>query len=392
MGLNINGPGLNYKSKCRLHPCLINRILATSIGQFKECYLNELLLSRLLLSLSPRRVGNIIKTSASFILSALTRRNIVWGMPPVLTIEPTNLCNLKCPLCTTGSGEMERVGGRMSLDTFERVMDLFGRDIFFLLIYHQGEPYINKHFSDFVRMAKQRRIYVTTSTNGHYFTAKTIHETITSGLDSMIVSIDGTTQASYARYRVGGTLEKVLSGTRALMAERKRVGSRTPNVALQFLVMKHNEHEIPQMKRLAAELGVDRLLIKNIEVRSAEEAKTWLPVTDAFRRYHFDGAHLVVKNSDKESCTRPWLSTLINWDGSVVPCCFDKNGKYTMGNINRQPISEIWNGDDFQEFRRKLVTNRRNIDICRNCNQGFGSFLPKNRWRRNTSTSEASKV
>ncbi len=390
MGLNINGPGLNYKSKCRLHPCLINRILATLISQFKECYLNELLLSRLLLSLTPRRIGNIIKTSASFTISALTRRNIVWGMPPVLTIEPTNLCNLRCPLCTTGSGEMERVGGRMSLETFERVMDLFGRDIFFLLIYHQGEPYINKHFNDFVRMAKERRIYVTTSTNGHYFTEKTIHETIASGLDSMIVSIDGTTQASYARYRVGGTLEKVISGTRALMAERKRTGSRTPNVALQFLVMKHNEHEIPKMKQLAAELGVDRLLIKNIEVRSTEEAKTWLPVTDAFRRYHFDGEQLTVKNSDKQSCTRPWLSTLINWDGSVVPCCFDKNGQYTMGNINQQTISEIWKGDDFQEFRRKLITNRRNIDICRNCNQGFGSFLPKNRWGRNRATSETS--
>jgi len=278
----------------------------------------------------------------------------------------------------------------MTTETFNRIMDTFGQDIFFLLVYHQGEPYINKHFSEFVRIAKKRRIYVTTSTNGHYFTAKTIRETIESGLDSMIVSIDGTSQESYARYRVGGTLEKVIAGTKALMLERQNMGSRTPNVALQFLVMKHNEHEIPEMRRLAGEIGVDRLLIKNIEVRSPEEADQWLPENEAFRRYHFDGNSLLVKNSEKESCTRPWLSTLINWDGTVVPCCFDKNGHYGMGNILNAQAAEIWKGDDFQDFRSKLLRDRRDIDICRNCNQGFGSFLPKKRWRGGSSAGDQS--
>ncbi len=349
--------------------------------------MNELLLSRLLLSLTPRRLSNIIKTSTSFTISALTKRTVVWGVPPVLTIEPTNLCNLKCPLCTTGSGEMERVGGRMTMETFEQIMDNFGQDIFFLLVYHQGEPYINKHFLDFVRMAKKQKIYVTTSTNGHYFTDKSIQDTIDSGLDSMIVSIDGINQDSYVRYRVGGTLAKVITGTKKLMEERERRRSRTPNVALQFLVMKHNEHEIPEMRRLAKEIGVDRLLIKNIEVRSVAEAHEWLPADDAFRRYHFDGESFTVKNSEKESCTRPWLSTLVNWDGSIVPCCFDKNGHYRMGTINNSRIDEIWKGDDFQDFRKKLLKNRLDIDICRNCNQGFGSFLPRKRWRRKSSAS-----
>jgi len=344
--------------------------------------LNELLLSRLLISLTPRRLGNIIKTSVSFGLSVLTDKTVVWGLPPVLTIEPTNLCNLKCPLCTTGSGEMKRVRGQMTLGTFKQIMDNFGKDIFFLLIYHQGEPYINKHFLDFVRMAKQRGIYITTSTNGHYFSDKSIRETIHSGLDSMIVSIDGINQESYGRYRIGGRLEKVIDGTRRLMQERKRAGSRTPNVALQFLVMRHNEHEIPGMKRLAKEIGVDRLLIKNIEVHSPEEARQWLPGADAFRRYHFDGKTLRVKNSDKKSCTRPWISTLVNWDGTIVPCCFDKNGHYPMGNIHTVPISEIWQGENFLKFRTKLLRDRSDIDICRNCNQGFGSFLPKKLWRR----------
>ena len=346
--------------------------------------MNELLLSRLLLALTPRRIGNIIKTATSFALSAASGKVIVWGIPPVLTIEPANVCNLRCPLCTTGSGEMKRIRGNMTLDTFQSIMNKFGDDIFFLLIYHQGEPYINPHFLDFVKIAKQNNIYVTTSTNGHYFTPENIKATIESGLDSMIVSIDGITHDTYARYRVRGTLDQVISGTKELMQMRRTLKRRTPNVAIQFLVMKHNEHEIPEIRKLAAEIGVDRLLIKNIEVHNAAEAEEWLPANKSFRRYNFDGENLIVKGAEKKSCTRPWLSTLVNWDGEVVPCCFDKNGDHPMGNIHIQGDAHtIWKGEPFTGFRKQLLDDRRKIDICRNCNQGFGSFLPQKFLKKN---------
>jgi MoaA/NifB/PqqE/SkfB family radical SAM enzyme len=345
--------------------------------------LNELRLSGLLRSLTPRRVGNIIKTSSSFLISALLNKPIVWGVPPVLTIEPTNQCNLHCPLCTTGSGEMERTAGRMDLDTYEKIIKYMGKDIFFMLIYHQGEPYMNKNFFDFVEIAKQNNIYVTTSTNGHYFTDQNIKKTLDSGLDSMIISLDGITQESYEKYRVGGQLERVLDGTARLMTEKKRLNMRTPNVALQFLVMKHNENEIPEVKKIADQLGVDRLLIKNIEVRSLSEAKKWLPADKKFRRYDFDGQKYSVKGIDKNSCTRPWLSTLINWDGTFVPCCFDKNGEHPMGDVHKiSDVNNIWTGKEFTNFRTRLLQDRKSIDICRNCNQGFGSFLPSRLWNR----------
>ncbi len=342
--------------------------------------LNELLLGNLAKSLTPRRVLNILKTNAAFAASAVSGRPLVWGIPPVMTIEPTNICNLRCPLCTTGAGEMERSNGKMSLETFRELMRHFGEDIFFLLIYHQGEPYINPHFLEFVEIAKRKNIYVTTSTNGHYFTEENIRRTVESGLDSMIVSLDGVGQDSYERYRVGGKMEKVIEGTRALLAEKKRRKSRTPNVALQFLVMKHNEHELPQVKKLAESMGVDRLLIKNIEVRSLQEADEWLPQNEAFRRYDLHDDDFIVKGADKKYCSRPWLSTLVNWDGTFVPCCFDKNGKYPMGNIHQISVPEgVWHSGAYKDFRARLLADRKQIDICRNCNQGFGSFLPARR-------------
>lgn len=340
--------------------------------------MNELLLSRLIQALTYRRLLNLIKTGSSFLLSAILKRNIVWGIPPTLTIEPTNICNLKCPLCTTGSGEMERITGKMSLEIFGEIMKKMGKDIFFLLIYHQGEPYINKHFFDFVRIAKEKNIYVTTSTNGHYFTDENIKATIDSGLDSMIVSVDGVSQESFEKYRVRGNLQKVINGTKKLIKEKKKRKSRIPNVALQFLVMKHNESEIDQVRRLGKEIGVDRVLVKNIEVRSYEEALEWLPNEKAFRRYDVSENDFAVKGQDeKQSCSRPWMSSLVNWDGTFVPCCFDKNGKYPMGNIYEvEDIEQIWKGESITDFRKKLLEDRKQIDICANCNMGFGSFMP----------------
>jgi len=349
--------------------------------------LNELLLGRLIGALNFRRFLNLIKTGTSFLFSAILKKNIVWGIPPTLTIEPTNICNLKCPLCTTGSGEMERENGKMSLETFKDLMKKMGEDIFFLLIYHQGEPYINKHFFDFIRIAKEKNIYVTTSTNGHYFTDENINQTIESGLDSMIVSIDGVTQKSFEKYRVGGNLEKVIEGTKKLMLEKKKRKSPTPNVALQFLVMKHNESEIEAVQKLGNEMGVDRVLIKNIEVRSYEESLEWLPNEKAFSRYEVTENDFIVKGQDeKKSCTRPWMSSLVNWDGTFVPCCFDKNGQYPMGNIHQSAdINEIWHGEAITDFREKLLQDRKQIDICANCNMGFGSFLPTRKLSRKKS-------
>ncbi len=339
--------------------------------------INEIKLGNLLRSLTLRRTTNLLKTVSSFSLSALLRKNILWGNPAILTIEPTNVCNLRCPLCTTGSGDMKRPGGRMSLETFSNIIDKMGDDIFFLLLYHQGEPYLNKHFLDFVRRAKEKNIYCTTSTNAHYFDSASVNATIDSGLDSMIISLDGVTQESYERYRVKGKLDKVLDGLRLFVETKKARKSKTPLLALQFLVMKHNEQEIAEVRKLSKQIGVDRLLIKNIEVHNRQEAETWLPDNPKYRRYNFSEETFEVKNSAKQSCPRPWLSTLINWDGSVVPCCFDKNGEYRMGNINDSAsFAEIWKNGDFKAFRRQLSADRKSIDMCRNCNMGFGSFIP----------------
>ncbi|RPH99148.1 MAG: radical SAM/SPASM domain-containing protein, partial [Calditrichaeota bacterium] len=147
----------------------------------------------------------------------------------------------------------------------------------------------------------------------------------------------------------------------------------TPYLFLQFLVMSHNEHEIPKMKRLAKELGVDRLLIKTTQVMTTAEADEWLPKDERYRRYDIQDDSLQVKRG-KGICPRVWLTTLVDWDGQVVPCCFDKNGEYPFGTIENEAFADIWVNKSYTAFRRQMLIDRSVIDICRLCNYGIGLF------------------
>lgn len=334
----------------------------------------EVSIIQLLKSLTWLRVWNAVQTLVSFLLSAITKKTVVWGVPPILTIEPTNVCNLRCPLCVTGNGSMERAYGRMDLQTYKRLIDALASRAIYLVLFHQGEPYLHREFHELVAYAKRRGLYVTTSSNAHYFDAPTAEATVRSGLDTIIISVDGATPETYSRYRVGGSLEKVLAGTRNLVAAKKRLQRKTPYIYLQFIVMQHNEHELAVMEKLAVELGVDRFLKKTVQVETFAEAQEWLPAAESFRRYQLTENDFTVKGG-KGACPRPWLTTLVNWDGSVVPCCFDKNGHHLTGDATTADFTKIWQSENYAHFRHTLLNDRDAIDMCRNCNQGIGLFV-----------------
>lgn len=330
----------------------------------------------LLKTLSTKRVLNAAASAAGYIYSSITKRNHVWGKPLILSVEPTNICNLKCPLCVTGNGSLTRNTGMMSLDTFEKVLSLYGDYLFYLLIYHQGEPYLNKNFLHFVELAKAKRIFVTTSTNAHFLDKETAERTVESGLDSIIVSIDGVEQQTYEKYRVAGELDKALSGLKALVSARRKLKKGTPVILAQFIVMKHNEHEIGQIKQLGKKIGADRVLIKTAQVETYGEAKAWLPESETYRRYSVSEGEITPKRVGHGPCPRPWTSMLVNCDGTVVPCCFDKNGEHQSGTLTEDlHLSKTWNSKKYDDFRRQMLTDRKQINICANCSQGLRLYI-----------------
>lgn len=307
----------------------------------------------------------------SFYLTKYFKIPIQWGKPFSVSFEPTTSCNLRCPECPSGLRSFSRPIGMLEPSFFRKTIDELSNHLFYLTFYFQGEPYLNKNFLEMVTYAKQKKIYTSTSTNAHYFTDEVAKKTIESGLDRLIISIDGTTQETYQQYRVGGQLSKVIEGAKLIVKWKKELQSTTPFVIFQFLVVKPNEHQIDDLKLLAKDIGVDEVILKTAQVYDYENGNELIPENEQYSRYrkNSDGTYSI-KNSLENSCWKLWHSCVITWDGKVVPCCFDKDAQHQLGDLKTNTFNQIWNNDKYKNFRVKLVKGRKEIDICTNCSEG----------------------
>ena len=245
--------------------------------------------------LRPARVWNAAKLLSSFYLTRWLGRPLQWGLPMTVSIEPTTACNLRCPECPSGLRSFTRPTGNLKADFFRQTIDELHRELLYLIFYFQGEPYINPGFLDMVRYAKEKGIYTITSTNGHFLNDTNARKTIESGLDRMIISVDGTTQEVYENYRVAGKLENVLQGARNVVKWKRQLGSSTPHIIFQFLVVRPNEHQIPEIYRLAEEIGVDEVKLKTAQVYNYEQGNPLIPTIEKYSRYvrQVDGTNAV---------------------------------------------------------------------------------------------------
>jgi radical SAM protein with 4Fe4S-binding SPASM domain len=322
--------------------------------------------------LSRQRVANAWLNYRSFKKALKSKSPIHPGLPASISIEPTTSCNLRCPECPSGLRSFSRPTGMLAENTYRRIIDQLHANLSYLILYFQGEPYLNPGFLDVVRYSNEKKIYTATSTNAHYLTQPNAEATVKSGLKRIIISMDGTDQESYEKYRIGGNLEKVLSGISNLIEAKKALKSQSPFIILQFLLFQHNTHQIPQIRKLARKSGINKLELKTAQIYDYKKGSELIPDEGEFSRYHRNGSDMyIIKNEHQNKCWKMWHSCVMTWDGDIVPCCFDKDAKYTMGNIHQQSFKDIWNGDKYQEFRARLFNDRKAIDICSNCTEGL---------------------
>jgi radical SAM protein with 4Fe4S-binding SPASM domain len=311
----------------------------------------------------------------SFQVSRLLKRPIHWGAPMALSIEPTTSCNLRCPECPSGLRSFTRNTGMLQNQLFEKIINDTRPYLSYLTFYFQGEPFLNTHFLSMVKFAHDRNVFTATSTNAHFLTPQIAEETISSGLDKLIISLDGITQETYVKYRIGGTLDKVLVGTKNIIDAKKKLNSKTPHVVFQFLVVKHNEHEIEQAKILTEDLGVDEIVFKTAQVYDYENGNDLIPDYSKYSRYVKTATgKYKLKSSLENSCWRMWSSAVITWDGKMVPCCFDKDAQHLLGDVNIKNINEVWKSNDYNNFRNSILKSRSEIEICKNCSEGSEVF------------------
>ena len=239
----------------------------------------------LISKLSFARLWNAIKVYSSYQISRFLKTPVQWGLPVSISFEPTTSCNLRCPECPSGLRSFSRPTGMLQNDFFTKTIDEIHQHVLYLIFYFQGEPYLNPAFLDMVKYASDKKIYTATSTNAHYLNDEAARKTVESGLDRLIISIDGTTQDVYKQYRVGGTLEKVTEGARNIVKWRKKLNSKTPFIFFQFLVVKPNEHQIEDIKKLAKEIGVDEVRFKTAQVYDfKDDPNQLIPENEKFSR------------------------------------------------------------------------------------------------------------
>jgi len=321
--------------------------------------------------LTVKRTANVLKILFSFGLSRITRKAVVWGMPISYSIEPTNHCNLKCPECPSGLGTLTRPLGLLQLKDFKRLIDEIKSTGFYIQLFFQGEPFINKQLLQMISYAQAQNVYISISTNGHFINEKNVDTILENAPDKLIYSVDGLDEESYQNYRVGGTFEQADKGLRSLVKRKNELKKKKPFIEFQFIVMKQNEHQLDEVLDYGKDVGVDKIVFKTMQISSYENALKFLPGNKKYRRYKVENSSFKIRNKLKDHCFALWRTSVVTWDGRVVPCCFDKDAEYELGQINGSSFANVWKSTKYSDFRNKILSNRKSVDMCVNCTEGL---------------------
>ncbi|MGV8829091.1 MAG: radical SAM/SPASM domain-containing protein [Breznakibacter sp.] len=315
------------------------------------------------------RVCNFLGLILSYVLSRIVRRPIVLGKPYAISVEPAGYCNLRCPECPTGAAVLTRKGGRLDLGLYERMIEQFSAHLMHVNLFFQGEPLLNTAINEMIAFASQKRIYSLLSTNGQLFNEEMAKGMVVAQLKEIVFSVDGLTQETYEIYRVGGKLAKLVAAVGMLVAEKEKSKSVYPLITLQFIVFEHNQHEVGLLESFSQQLGADRYVVKTAQFNAFGDGTVKPPQDKRWQRYDEDKQF---RASFYQHCWRQWSSCVIGWDGTVVPCCYDKDGDFAFGNLARQPLTGIWHGMAAQSFRTRILNSKYAIPICKNCPEGRG--------------------
>ena len=292
-------------------------------------------------------------------------------MPAKLTIEAFGGCNLRCPLCPTGQGLMERPRGPMKMAVFEEIMRQLGDYVKIIDFYNWSEPLLNRQLPQMIRIARERGIHVIISTNLNV--VPDAEALMASGFNQFHFSCDAATAETYVIYRVGGDFNKVMQNLHALL--RYRHLNPGGEIYWRFITFEHNKHEIPLVLEKCQELGIKpdicpmrvdmRQEILLFEEDKIQKDITWIP-TDSPIYDKENGS----KKQRWDTCYKPWREVVIDVDGSVMTCCSSYDRHYDMGNIMETPFVEIWNGALYRAAREYILYNTSSSDtrtICHIC-------------------------
>jgi radical SAM protein with 4Fe4S-binding SPASM domain len=277
-----------------------------------------------------------------------------------LNLELTSRCNYACVGCPTHN--LARGKGSMDIELYKTIFDEVGNDLERIFLWGYGEPLLHPRISDMLRYSRDFSTRKIMSTTGWKFEGLFNPESLTY-LDELIVSINGVTSKTYAIHQVNGDLKKVVRGIKRVSPIIRDSKTR---FIMQTVAHKGNLDEIEDAEEFARKYGFDMLVIKSFNVmdRKQETFDEFVPLGTAYSRY---------QNGLNDPPKRPqngiypceeWM--VINWDGSVNPCCWDYKGEYHLGNVKEEGVYGIWKNIT-SSMHRNNIRQGKFLDICVDC-------------------------
>lgn len=310
--------------------------------------------------LTLRKIMNLLGVGMENIFES----NYRYSFPPILQIEPTNLCNLKCPLCVTGDNLLQRPKGMMAFSTFQQILDELAHVLLAVYLYGFGEPFMHPDLARMIHACTERNILTLTSTNGHFLQSlEEALQIVDAGLSVLIIAVDGSTQAIYESYRLGGNLAKVKRCIANIERAKAQRGSHTPYTVIRSVVMHENEDDLAHIEQLARDSGVNMFSVKTVGC---------LPQSERYAQYEPDNVRLrrfdpSVNTPVRRRCPFPFRQPTVFWDGTVVGCEFDHACEQGFGRIGEHPFAALWNSPTAVSLRRNIRNRQEHVQFCRAC-------------------------
>ncbi|MBU0648612.1 radical SAM protein [Patescibacteria group bacterium] len=297
--------------------------------------------------------------------------------PYLAIIETANFCNLNCPTCTTPHNKITREKKSMTLDDFKKIMDKVSPYCHVALLYNSNEPLLHPNLSEMISYADKKNLYTMISSNATLLNEEMTGKILKSGLDEILLCLDGMSKQSYEPFRRGADFETVKDNIINFCGEKKKRGLVKPYVELQFILTSLNQNEVPLIKEFAKEIGVDRLHIKSFALSeyaySKEEIKKlseeFFPLESKYSKKIIydkkDDGTLDLKRGKDWLCSLAEAQLVVLVDGSLSMCCYDINGKYIYGSLMDKDFLSIWNDPKVQKIR--AMAKKGELSLCKIC-------------------------
>ena len=297
------------------------------------------------------------------------RRLQPWSWPLHMQTELTSFCNLKCPVCPTGAGTLSRPAQSLDVDLFGRLMDEVGPYLLTLSLWGWGEPLLHPRLAEILRIASRYPVVTLLSTNGqNLMNPKVIDALSFSPPAHLIVAIDGLSDATNSQYRVGARLDQILAGVRRLAQIKQERCQAVPVLQMRYIVMRHNQHELPHLRDFARHNGFDLLTIRTLVLADSAEQKhrELVPDLEEFRAYEYAGDERVRRKDFV--CQEPFWFPTVYADGTVVACDQDCKAQLPFGRLSKEvSFADVWHGEQAANARRVIRDVPASLSFCRNC-------------------------